>query len=1039
MNTSVADSIDRVNLTVLPFGQDILTYTAQHLVSRYEPPDLSHCHVILPDMHNATWLRHLLLVTAREQGNNALLGPEITTIDHWLNRTIGLQKQIASPHTTRLMLIESLRDYPHLYGNGGPWALADSLMTLFEELSQQSIQLPHTIQDFSDLLSQAYQLPASFDAVPLTREATLVHTLWRAWQRQLAENNAIDPEGARVERLLGSTALIKLSQQFIFIGLDQLTRAQADWVKILLQRNQAEFIIHGTIQNQAQDQNQTLELSQAHIDPLQLPHYHNTYIRLYEQLAQQPFHPQPDHVHTDAFDQFIERVFDQQAITAPGAALSIAPTIAQRAQQFALDHPFSPAQERLHLIKAATPEQQARIVDVNIRRWLLEGKRHIAIICADTRLSRRLRALLERANVHLRDQNGWTLSTSRVAAVLERLLQTAEEDYDHKPLLDLLKSPFLLPHWDEHERLAATWRLEHDIIENENIARGLQRYRHHITWRQNRLEWPADLATPVTQLLDVLEQAIAPLHAIAEPTNRPASEYLQALDHALHGLGLDTTCKEDPAGQCLLEQLQALRLAVADRTITLSWLEFRNWLGQSLEQARFSPPLVDDGRPQVQLLTLTDTPYRDYDAIIFASADQTQLPATRGNTPFFNDSVRHELGLEVFRHHQERQLARFRNLLQRAPEIIISWHQQDGDNPVNPSPWVEIIETFHRLAYGQSLEDPLRLAIGLAPQHQVILCDVESHLEPVFQPAPIAINSLPASISASSYQRLVDCPYLFYAADCLGLRASESIQRTLEKSDYGQRVHRILQAFHSDMPGLSGPFTALIKDDNLKQAKNCLETISQEVFAHDLEDNAIHRGWLQQWLKIIPAYLEWQQQRQSTWRPSQLEVRSESVLPGHIGITLNGRIDRIDKMAASPPNQSAASQAIIDYKTGTPPAHQDIIDGEAVQLPFYALLNPSDINQVEYLQLGKITQRFQARTTTSLEGDELASLSHQHLQRLQQLYNAMQAAEPLPAWGDWRTCHYCDMAGLCRRQIWEGSKKLQITCVTGIPLTESTQ
>jgi len=1002
---------------VLPYGQDLLAAAARRILARHPPPDLSHCHILLPDLHSAGALRRRLLETAREAGFPALLGPTISTLEAWLKHQVPLSLRPVESHSSRLMLVESLRTHPHLYGHGGPWALADSLIVLFDELTRQRIRLPERLDDFTALLEQAYDTSSGESGdneilTPLTREATLVHTLWQAWQQQLQQEGCIDTQGAHIQRLALSSKHLAPDQVLYMLGFDHFSAAEADWLRTLMARGQAELILHGEPLAVAFQP----ESSEAET----LPHHGTVLLRLQQQLQQplQPIGQVPEQPPEQAFSDFIDTVFVPQQRSGPG--VPEADSMVERARRFAAGHADSPLRQRLRIVAAANPEQQARAVDVQIRRWLLEGKRLIAIVCADRRLSRRLRALLERADVHLRDQNGWTLSTSRAAAVLERLLQIAEEDYDQQPLLDLLKSPFVLPEWDEHERLAATWRLERDIIQHENIARGLQRYRQHILWRQRRLGWAEGRDNPLNRLLDDIEAVVTPLLTCIQAPAQPAQSFLQALHQAMDKLGLHDSFAGDPAGARLLEVLQELQRSLSGRELNLDWLEFRNWLGQALEQANFLPPVDNSQGPLVQLLTLTDTPLQDFDALLFASADQEHLPAIHTGTPFFNDAVRHELGLETNRHQHERALYRFRNLLQRAPEIIFSWHRMSDDQPLNPSPWLTLLETFHQLAYGDTLEDRDLLNISLRPESQVFCSDQRRTPAPATRPAPGAAALIPDDFSATRYQRLVDCPYRFFAADCLGLKAAEDIQLVLEKSDYGRRVHRILQAFHSDVQGLPGPFTAPIDDATRAQAQHCLEDISHAVFAHDLEDNAQHRSWLQQWLALIPAYLDWQRQRQQHWRPELLEVEKESPLAGRPGISLSGRLDRIDGGTAAD-----RQHAIIDYKTGTPPAQEQVEDGEAVQLPFYALLHQQPLQRVEYLQLGKVNERYQARTAAHLEGDALTELRDRHAARLQQLLQQLDDDQALPAWGDDVTCHYCEMDGLCRRQIWE-----QATAIT---------
>jgi len=91
------------------------------------------------------------------------------------------------------------------------------------------------------------------------------------------------------------------------------------------------------------------------------------------------------------------------------------------------------------------------------------------VVSEDRRLARRLRALLERHRIPVRDRAGWALSTTAAASALERLLQCIEEDFPHQAFLDLLKSPFLGGEASTHQ--ACVRILERDVIQRENVAR----------------------------------------------------------------------------------------------------------------------------------------------------------------------------------------------------------------------------------------------------------------------------------------------------------------------------------------------------------------------------------------------------------------------------------------------------------------------------------------------------------------------------------------------------------------------------------------
>ena len=267
----------------------------------------------------------------------------------------------------------------------------------------------------------------------------------------------------------------------------------------------------------------------------------------------------------------------------------------------------------------------------------------------------------------------------------------------------------------------------------------------------------------------------------------------------------------------------------------------------------------------------------------------------------------------------------------------------------------------------------------------------------------MAPSLLPEKLSANAYQQLINCPYQFFAARCLRLTAPEEVREALEKSDYGQRIHMALHAFHNDVEGYPGPFHDNVTVANSDAAIQCLQEISQTVFAKDLEDNFMHRGWLQRWRQVIPQYIEWQIERAQSWRVIDTEVAMEKSFHG---VKLNGRIDRIDR--------SNDGNGIVDYKTGSTPKQDAVMDGEEVQLIFYALLADQAVHQVEYLSLDG--NRFGSRAI--VRGEELDVLVRQNGERLVAVMDDLANGAALPAWGDDHTCSYCAMGGVCRRAAW---------------------
>ena len=951
-------------VTLVPYSDDILAVAARRIMEHAATlPDLTNSVVLLPDLQFAPRLRRHLLDAAVSRGHAALLGPDISTIDQWLSEHIPLDQIIPGRARRELMLVEVLRQHPTLFHGGDPWQVSSCLISLFDELTLNRVSIPDDLDAFTKRLQAAYGIDDRLPE-PLGVEASMVHRIWKAWHGQLNDERMLDPGIACLQRLAISRAAIP-EKYFWLVGFEQLHAAQLEWIDSLLQSDHAACILY----------QHTHWLDDGVTPPIRA-------------LLQQA----PPGTTQSPCSACLDAVF------AVGEHSPV-----ERARAFLQEHPESPLSGHLAILPASSPEQEARAIDLQVRQWLLDGKQSIAIVTEDRRLARRVRALLDRAGIALEDTGGWALSTTSAAAVLERWLETIEEDFAHQPLLDVLKSPFIFPDEDREQHMNCVYRLEQDIIQRENIASGIQRYRKQINLRLQRLKtrWTEETAGQLQRLLNRLEQAAEPLRAYLGATRSQPVTLLQKLRESLDAMGIRASFENDPAGQRILQEWQLLLDAAEHSDVDMNWIEFRAWLGTALERTDFIPLTSDS---PVQLLTLQQAQLGQYDAVIIAACDREHLPASHAKSPFFNDPVRTDLGLPVWSEHYEVQLQRFRRLLESAPQLLLSWCQENAGEPRMPSPWLEALCTFHELAWQDDLmsdelkaqlEHPVTRVIG----HNPLPLPQRQHYPRPALPAAL----LPAELSVSMHRQLIDCPYKFFAACGLKLKPREAVREAFEKAEYGSLVHKSLEVFHKGCPGYPAAFSAPVTANNRTQAISVLEKISDAVFARELEDNFEHRAWLRRWKTLLPDYIDWQITQQQSWTFKDAERQSEfTLMPGR---TLTGRLDRIDS--------NATGLAILDYKTGGIPGQDEVNSGEEVQLPCYALLTESLPQRVEYLQVDKtISNR------VCLEGDALAELAGAVKQRLVTVLTELESGTVLPAWGDMKTCGYCEMSGLCRKQAW---------------------
>lgn len=961
----------------LDYAEPALQSIANAIVAQCDSlPDLSGIQILVREPNLAPTLRRALLNAAAKNHHQALLGGQIVTLENWLQSFIPSTLNICSQQTRLLILVEALSSVPDLLGQANPWNLAESLLSLFDELTLNQIAIDKDLDAFQQQLAALYQTPNSRLA-GLQQEARLIHQLWHAWHEQLHAQNLTDPVTAQIIAMQASLQQPQPYQQVHLIGIEPLYRAQHDWLQQIVQYPQVHLWLQGI-----PDDTQPEALT-------------NTTLRqLYAGLGHHCVSPGT----RSDYSQLLTTMFD---ISVP---------LLERVTRHVAQHPHSALKNTLRIFSAHSAEQEATAIDVQIRQWLLAGKRAIAVVTENRLQARRLRALLERADIQLQDPAGWTLSTTRAAATLESLLICIEDDFPKDALLDLLKSPLCLPADDREQRKHLIYRMEHDIIQNEGIASGLDKYLHAIQSRYERLHerWPVS-PSALIDLLQQLDGATQTLRTLTM-TRNDLHAYLQHLLEALQKLGMERSLTEDAAGYQIWQLLKDMIDAASTQSFRSDWLGLRAWLGRNLEEHYFRPEHT--GSP-VQLLNLAQTDFQNFDAIIIASMEQDHFPGSMPVMPFFNSAVRRQLALPDSTVFRSSRLRHFYRLLFSAPTILLSHRQEQDAEVIIPSPWLAAITHFHRLAYQDDLQDQALHQLLQSGQSHVFRCDTTELPTPQTQPRPsVDANTLTDTYSASSYQQLVDCPYQFFAAQYLKLSPPEDIKALLSKREYGERIHQCLQAFHTDVPHLPGPFTHAVDAGNRQLAIQLLNNIAQHVFETDLQENYLHRGWYHRWLAIIPDYIDWQIQQDTNTRVQLTEQKLERQLSESLHI--KGRIDRIDQSRTQP-----TQHTIIDYKTGSLPTKKEIDAAEKIQLPFYALLTdgtPDAARQVCYLPLGKADE---VQSKYVIADEALSQLKRDIAQRLITLVDKMRQGQPLPAWENKDICQYCSMINLCRCGTWQ--------------------
>lgn len=874
----------------------------------------------------------LLQAALAAQAEGPCIPPRISTLRAWMEMRAPSIMASPAPDGERLMtLYAALRQQAWLKklfaarSNADLLPLAQTLLGLFDELTRSLLPSLRAAPDAAEGLWQAALESLSAPArTMLSDEAQLV---WSLWKSQLDRDDPAAREFAQMMRLAqGVQEGEKDGNGEEYTALAWVGMAPPDAMEMAFLATCAERI--DVLQIQPDWRAEAVGALPAAAWP-----------ELLEPAAQAS-------VAADDSGQTAQRAADAMALAPPVPLVPLA------------------APAGLVLCPARSLEQEALHGAQTIVDWLRAGCERIAIVAQDRVVARRIRALLERARIHVADEAGWQLSTTRSAAALAALFDMAQAEV--MTLLDLLKSPFVFAGMPGKDGL---------VMRIERLLR-----RHKATGGWNvMLQAVQDDAEARDLLRRVADEARN------FSGRKTLEEWLIVSEQALRALGMRDALAADEAGAQVLALLDALREERVAAHV-YSFAEWRAFIALRLEAISFRPGGADR---RVVMLQLHGTGLRTFDAVLLAGADARHLPSRTDDALFFSDAVRRELGLATREARQRQQLRAFAGLLRSSPRIALSWQAfRDGEpNPV--SPWIERLQ----LALARAGASPV-------PERLPPIAQRTLRPTPVSPPSPSAPRILPQALTAGAASSLLACPYQFFATRMLALDAPDAISDLPRKRDYSNWLHRILAAYHET-----------VRDEDIAPDRReaVLRRISEEVFGAALHRSPAALFYYARWQKAMPAYLAWAEERERQgWRFVAGAQAFERMLEWEDGvIALHGHIDRID-------DNAQGEHALLDYKTRKLADLREMLKADdAPQLAFQGLVAGMPVAHAHLVALEPLDGRTGAAEAADF-GAEVEALEV----RLVASLRAIVRGAPLPASGAEQVCRHCDVRGLCRKGGW---------------------
>ncbi len=614
-------------------------------------------------------------------------------------------------------------------------------------------------------------------------------------------------------------------------------------------------------------------------------------------------------------------------------------------------------------------EDEAQRTAACVVRHIVQGRFPVALVSTDRAITRRVRAMLESADVQIRDETGWKLSTSHAGAHLMALLKAAVWNASSDAVLAWLKGA---PAFGQ------------PLNAMEAAIR-----------RDQAREWRSVAFGPAFKKLPNGAQNFAAVQAVREALqgSRTLAGWLGALRAALQASGVWDGLQQDGGGAHMLavlrlewpaqpawEQLLGQALWSARR---MDLAEFTSWVNQALEGASFSPPYPL--REEVVILPMSQMLARPFAALVMAGCDEVRLNPSPEPTGGWTAAQRAALGLPTREDLQHVAVAAWQHALM-TPHCDVLWRcSDDTGETLLPSALVQQMQAAQMAVGGPAIvaADP---RVGRA---------ITS--EPVVPPQPLGVLLPVTQLSASAYDDLRHCPYRFFAMRQLGLQPVDELDAAVDKRDFGLWLHAVLSDFHQALAALDRPERA----DRIRMLDAAADATTESMGLADGEFLPFTAAWP----AVRDGYVRWLAQHEAS---GAVFATAETAYRQPLGpVTLIGRIDRTDRLADG-------STLVLDYKTENSAKTSARIKEplEDTQIAFYAALLPHDTVEAAYVNVGE-----REATKTYTQPDVVAARDAL-IEGILHDMAAIAEGAPLPALGDGSACDFCQARGLCRKDFW---------------------
>jgi ATP-dependent helicase/nuclease subunit B len=353
-------------------------------------------------------------------------------------------------------------------------------------------------------------------------------------------------------------------------------------------------------------------------------------------------------------------------------------------------------------------------------------------------------------------------------------------------------------------------------------------------------------------------------------------------------------------GRLAAELLAEIEAASAAAALTVTAEDCAPLLRQLLDRHSVRPAY--GGHPRISIWGLIEARLQHADLLVLGGLNEGVWPAPPAPDPWLAPKIRANLGLPSLDYRIGLSAHDFASAL-GAPRVLVTRARRDARSPrVASRFWLRLQAMTGGVTRDTRLE---RL---------VALLDDPGVTTPADRPEPKpSADQRPKKISVTSVDRLKADPFAFYAQAMLKLRRLDPVDADHSAAWKGTAVHAVLQRW--------------LEEDECDPDR--LLARAEALLAHETIHPMLRALWAPRLLEAIRWIAEREREnRQSGRRPLAAEADGETAIGE---VTVYGRADRIDRLGED-------GLAIVDYKTGKPPARKAIDSGFALQLGLLGLI-----------------------------------------------------------------------------------------------------